>query len=73
MIELLREVIPEELAWNVLNYMTHPCVDIINQHFNIINNLRRCHENSILFNGKIIFHTFPNLNMLFVFSLSKHN
>ena len=65
MIELLREVMPEELAWNVLKYMRHPLAEIINQHFEIINNLKQCHENSILFNVKIIYKTIPSRNTLF--------
>ena len=54
MIELLREIMPDELVWNVLKYMRHPAAEIINKHFKVINDLKECHENSILFNVKII-------------------
>ena len=64
MIELLREIMPDELVWNVLKYMRHPAAEIINKHFTVINDLKECHENSILFNAKIIFNTFPNIKHL---------
>ena len=73
MIELLRERMPEELTWNVLKYMRHPLADIIAQHFETINNIKRCHMDSVIFNAHIIFRTFPNINTLFVLSLSNHN
>ena len=65
MIELLREIMPEELAWNVLKYMRQPLAEIIAQHFEIIDNLNCCHENSILFNMKIIYKNLPSINTLF--------
>ena len=72
MIELLREIMPEELAWNVLKYMRHLLAEIINQHFKIIDNIKRCHMDSVIFNVQIIFRTFPNINTLFVLS-TNHN
>ena len=72
MIELLREIMPEELAWNVLKYMRHPLAEIIAQHFEIIDNLKRCRQNSIL-NMKIMYRSLPNINTLFALSSSNHN